>query len=563
MPDNILIAVAWPYANGDLHLGHIAGAYLPADIFARFHRMRGNNVLMVSGSDAHGTPITLRAEAEGRTPLEVHDQYHEGFLQSWEGLGISWDLFTTTETENHYRISQDFFTRFYEKGLMYEAVSEVPYSPSQNRYLPDRYINGTCPHCGFDSARGDQCDGCGRTLDPRELIDPRSSLDGSTPEFRTRSHFMMKFSEYGDSLLEWLKDKNHWRPQVLNFTTGFLEQGLKDRAYTRDLDWGIPVPLDGWEDRRIYVWFEAVIGYLSASVEWASEIKGDPEAWRAWWGADAKPYYFIGKDNITFHTIIWPAMLMAYGEDLALPEDVPANEFLNLEGYQLSTSRNWAVWVPEYLANYDPDALRYVLSSNMPETSDSEFTWPDYIRRVNNELVGTYGNLVHRTLTFLQRFFDGVVPDAQPDEAGTRLLARVDEALEEAAAEIAACRFRAGLGVAMGLAQEGNRYLDERAPWRAIREDREDAARTLVTILGIISGLKTLLAPYLPFSSQRLHEMLGLEGGIQDAGWVATSPQAGAQLPQPQALFAKLDEEQVLAREMANLGAGAENSDTA
>ena len=487
----------------------------------------------------------------------------QGFLESWEGLGISWDLYTTTETENHYRIAQDFFTRFHEKGLLYETASEVPYSPTQNRYLPDRYINGTCPHCGFDSARGDQCDGCGRTLDPRELIDPRSSLDGSTPEFRTRSHFMMKFSEYGDSLLEWLKDKNHWRPQVLNFTTGFLEQGLKDRAYTRDLDWGIPVPLDGWEDRRIYVWFEAVIGYLSASVEWASEIKGDPEAWRTWWGADAKPYYFIGKDNITFHTIIWPAMLMAYGDDLALPEDVPANEFLNLEGYQLSTSRNWAVWVPEYLANYDPDALRYVLSSNMPETSDSEFTWPDYIRRVNNELVGTYGNLVHRTLTFLQRFFDGVVPDAQPDEAGARLLARIDEALEEAAAEISACRFRAGLGVAMSLAQEGNRYLDDRAPWRAIREDREDAARTLVTIIGIISGLKTLLAPYLPFSSQRLHEMLGLEGGIQDAGWVATTPQAGTQLPQPQALFAKLDEEQVLAREMANLGVDAENSDTA
>ncbi|MYD35955.1 MAG: methionine--tRNA ligase [Dehalococcoidia bacterium] len=563
MPDNILIAVAWPYANGDLHLGHIAGAYLPADIFARFHRMRGNNVLMVSGSDAHGTPITLRAEAEGVSPREIHDRFHQGFLESWEGLGISWDLFTTTETENHYRIAQDFFTRFHEKGLLYETESEVPYSPTQKRYLPDRYINGECPHCDYDSARGDQCDKCGRTLDPRELINPRSSLDGSTPEFRTRSHFMMKFSEYGDSLLEWLKDKNHWRPQVINFTTGFLEQGLKDRAYTRDLDWGIPVPLDGWEDRRIYVWFEAVIGYLSASVEWASEIKGDPEAWRAWWGHDAKPYYFIGKDNITFHTIIWPAMLMAYGDDLALPEDVPANEFLNLEGYQLSTSRNWAVWVPEYLANYDPDALRYVLSSNMPETSDSEFTWPDYIRRVNNELVGTYGNLVHRTLTFLQRFFDGIVPDAQPDEAGTRLLARVDEALEEAAAEISACRFRAGLGVAMGLAQEGNRYLDERAPWRAIREDRDDAARTLVTILGIISGLKTLLAPYLPFSSQRLHEMLGLEGGIQDAGWVATSPQAGTQLPQPQALFAKLDEEQVLAREMANLGAGAENSDTA
>ncbi len=559
MPENILIAVAWPYANGPLHLGHIAGAYLPADIFARFHRMAGNNVLMVSGSDAHGTPITLRADREGVTPREIHDRFHQGFLESWQGLGISWDLFTTTETENHYRIAQDFFTRFHENGLLYETESSVPYSPSQNRYLPDRYIVGTCPHCDSDSARGDQCDSCGRTLDPRELVNPRSSIDGSAPEFRSRTHFMMRFSRFEDHLKEWLRDKTHWRPQVLNFTNGFLAQGLKDRAYTRDLEWGIPVPLDGWEDRRIYVWFEAVIGYLSASVQWAREVKGDPEAWRAWWGADARPYYFIGKDNITFHTIIWPAMLMAYGEGLALPEDVPANEFLNLEGYQLSTSRNWAVWAPEYLANYDADALRYVLSATMPETSDSEFTWPDYVRRVNTELVGTYGNLVHRTLTFLQRFFDGVVPDAEPDAAGARLTARVAEALEEAAAHIAACRFRAGLGVAMILAQDGNRYLDDRAPWRTIREDRDETARTLVTILGVIAGLKTLLAPYLPFSSQRLQTMLGLSGSAQDGGWTATTPAAGTRLPQPEALFAKLDEEQVLAREMANLGVGADN----
>ena len=555
MPQPILVAVAWPYANGPLHLGHIAGAYLPADIFARFHRLQGNDVLMVSGSDAHGTPIMLRADREGVTPRQVHDRFHEGFLESWKGLGISWDLFTTTETENHHRIAQDFFTRFHEKGLLYETVSEVPYSPSQNRYLPDRYVVGECPNCGFDGARGDQCDSCGRTLDPQELINPRSSIDGGTPEFRTRTHFMMRFSQFEDRLKEWLSDKTNWRPQVLNFTNGFLDQGLRDRAYTRDLDWGIPVPLEGWEDRRIYVWFEAVIGYLSASVEWATEIKKDPEAWRAWWGPDAKAYYFIGKDNITFHTIIWPAMLMAYDDGLALPDAVPANEFLNLEGYQLSTSRNWAVWVPEYLANYDPDALRYVLSAIMPETSDSEFTWPEYVRRVNSELVGTYGNLVHRSLTFMQRFSEGVVPDAQPDEAGEALLVKVDEALSEAAEHLSACRFRAALGVAMGLAQAGNRYLDDRAPWRTIRDDRDETARTLVAIIGVITGLKTLLAPFLPFSSQRLHEMLGLPGSVEDAGWTAKPPAPGAQLPAPTALFTKLDEEQVLAREMANLGA--------
>ena len=561
MPERILIGVAWPYANGPLHMGHIAGCYLAADIFARYHRLKGNDVLMVSGSDQHGTPITLRAEQDGVSPQEVVDRYHSDFLRTWDRLGISFDLFTTTGTDNHREVVQDIFTSLLDKGYIYTDTTPLPYCHTCRRFLPDRYVKGTCPHCANPDGRGDQCDQCGKPLNPEDLIDIQCRISGDTPEIRDSEHFFLKLSAFQEQLLSWVREQRHWRPNVLNFTQRYLEDGLKDRAISRDLEWGVPLPVPGFEGKRIYVWFEAVIGYLSASKEWAARC-GRPDAWEPFWRGDARGYYFIGKDNIPFHTIIWPAMLAGYG-GLDLPYDVPANEFLNLEGRQLSTSRNWAVWVPEYLANYDPDALRYVLSASMPETSDSEFTWPDYIRRVNNELVGTYGNLVHRTLTFIQRFFDGTVPDAQPDEVGTRLLARVDEALEEAAAEIAACRFRAGLGVAMSLAQEGNRYLDDRAPWRAIREDREDAARTLVTILGIISGLKTLLAPYLPFSSQRLHEMLGLEGGIQDAGWTATAPEAGARLPQPQALFAKLDEEQVLAREMANLGAGDESETTA
>ena len=357
MAESIFLGVAWPYANGPLHLGQIAGAYLPADIFARFHRSLGNRVLMVSGSDQHGTPIMLRADRDGTTPQEVVDENHAGFLKSWEALGISWDLYTSTGTENHRQWAQSIFSTLLERGYLFKATSELPYSPASGRYLPDRYVTGTCPHCGFEAARGDQCDNCGKPLDPKELIDPKSSLDGSTPEFREREHYMLQLTAFEDRLKDWLKDKTHWRPNVLNFTNGFLAQGLKDRGITRDLDWGVPVPLEGWDDRRIYVWFEAVIGYLSASVEWAQR-NGTPDAWKEWWGNDSKAYYFLGKDNIPFHTIIWPAMLMGYDEDLALPHDVPANEFLNLQGEQLSTSRNWAVWVPDYLESYPVDALR-------------------------------------------------------------------------------------------------------------------------------------------------------------------------------------------------------------
>ena len=554
MTESIFIGVAWPYANGSLHLGHIAGAYLPADIFARYHRTMGNRVLMVSGSDQHGTAITLRAERDGTTPSAVASENHAEFLESWKGLGISWDLFTSTGTANHRSWAQSFFTRLLDAGLLYQATAELPFSPTLGRYLPDRYVVGGCPHCGFDNARGDQCDHCGRPLDPKDLINPKSSIDGSTPEFRDRIHYMLRLTAFLEPLQAWLKDKGYWRPNVINFTNGFLANGLKDRAITRDLDWGVPVPVEGWDDRRIYVWFEAVIGYLSASVEWASAEGRDPEAWRAWWGPDSKAYYFIGKDNIPFHTIIWPAMLMGYGEGLALPHDVPANEFLNLEGKQFSTSRNWAVWVPDYLSRYPVDPLRYVLAATMPETSDSEFRWSEYVRRNNNELVGTYGNLVHRMLTFLQRNFDGVVPAADPDERGRELLLKAEQALVFASTHLAACSFRLALGVAMGLAQDGNRYLDERAPWRTVKVDREDTARTMSTILSVIATLKTLFYPFLPFSSQDLHGFLGFSGDVQDVGWRTVPPTAGDKLPVPSPLFLKMDENEVVERETSRLG---------
>ena len=554
MAERIFVGVAWPYANGSLHVGQIAGAYMPADIFARYHRTKGNQVLMVSGSDQHGTPITVRADQEGVTPQAVVDRFHTEFLDNWQRLGITFDLFTTTGTDNHRDTAQDIFRRLLERGYIYPDTQTLPYCPTDLRYLPDRYINGTCPHCGFTHARGDQCDNCGRPLDPIDLIDPHCALDGTTPEFREREHHFLKLSAFGDQLLDYYKDKTYWRQNVLNFTTNFVSQGLLDRAITRDITWGVPVPIDGYEDRRIYVWFEAVIGYLSASKEWAQQ-QGTPEAWRDFWEGDNRAYYFIGKDNIPFHTIIWPAMLMANG-DLSLPYDVPANEFLNLENQKISTSRNWAVWLPDFLDTYDPDALRYYLAATMPETSDSDFSWRGFVDRNNNELVGTYGNLVNRVLSLIQRHFEGRVPDPGPDldQRSQEVIDIAERSFAEAGQQLADCHFRAALNVNMSVAREVNRYLDEKAPWQTAKTDRDETARTLYTSLVAISALRVLMYPFLPFTSQKLHEMLGDTGPVQDAGWALRKPDVGHQMLPPKPLFAKLDGDEVVTRETARLG---------
>ncbi|MCK5577180.1 MAG: methionine--tRNA ligase, partial [Dehalococcoidales bacterium] len=370
MSERIFIGVAWPYANSPLHLGQIAGAYLPPDIFARYHRARGNEVLMVSGSDQHGTPITIRAEQEGVTPAEIAGKYHRQFLESWQQLGIYFDLFTTTDNINHTEVAQDMFLTLLKKGYIYKKTVSQPFCDSCQRYLPDRYIEGVCPYCGYSGARGDQCDQCGQPLTPAELVEPRCGLCQASPDFKDSEHFFFKLSAFEGQLLEWIKQQNHWRNNVLNFTKSYLVAGLKDRAITRDINWGIPLPVDGYPGKRLYVWFEAVIGYLSASKEWARNT-GNSEKWRDFWQGKAKSYYFIGKDNIPFHTIIWPAMLMGYG-GLNLPYDVPANEFLTIEGRKLSSSRNWAVWLTDFLSRYDPDPLRYLLSVNMPETGDTD-----------------------------------------------------------------------------------------------------------------------------------------------------------------------------------------------
>ncbi|MBM3132029.1 MAG: methionine--tRNA ligase [Chloroflexi bacterium] len=553
MAEKILVAVAWPYANGPLHLGHIAGAYLPADIFARYHRLKGNEVLMVSGSDMHGTPITISAEKEKTTPEEVATRNHRAFVEAWRKMGISFDLYTSTHTPNHTAVVHDIFLTLLNKGYLYKDSMPSAFCPKCNRFLPDRYTEGACPFCHAPNARGDQCDECGKTLNPSELIGMRCVLCGGSPEMRHSEHYYLKLSAFSEQLEAWARTQPQWRPNVSSFTMRYIREGLRDRAITRDLEWGIPVPVEGFDNKRIYVWFEAVIGYLSASKEWAQR-NGNPEAWREFWQPGAKSYYFIGKDNIPFHTLIWPAILMGYDASLNLPYDVPANEHLTLEGKQFSKSRRWAVWLPDYLERYEPDPLRYVLSVNMPETGDTDFSWREFVRRNNDELVATYGNLVNRVLKPTHRNFDGIVPPlGELDARDKALLALAKETMKNVGQSLELCRFKEAIKTAFALAQEANRYLDEKAPWKTIKENREAAATALGVALGVISCLKTVLYPFLPFSSEKVHRMLGSSGTIQEGGWDFKFPLTGQTLSPPEPLFIKFEEDVVTA-ETSKLG---------
>ncbi len=584
MSEIIHVSVAWPYANGDLHVGHLAGAYLPADVFARYHRLKGNRVLMVSGSDSHGTPIMVTADKEGITPRDVFEKYHRRFLETQKNLGISYDLFTHTDTENHHQIAQDFFSMLLERKALYLDTQQILFDEQAGRFLPDRLVEGTCPVCGYADARGDQCDNHGGLLDALELINPRSKLTGSTPVVRETQHYFLDLARFKEALHEYLRDKDYWRPNVIHFARNMVDE-LRGRPITRDIDWGINVPLEGWEDKRLYVWFEAVMGYFTASIEWAKN-SGQPEAWKDWWyNPDAKIYNFIGKDNIPFHTVIWQAELLGvsgiYDGDrpITLPYDVPANEFMNVQGAQFSKSRNWAIWLPDVLERYDPDAIRYYVASVMPETSDSEFTWQDFVARNNNELVAWWGNLVNRVLKFTYKNWDGMVPDPgtlRPMD--TELLAKVHAGFEIVGSNLAEVKLRRALGEAMGLAREVNVYLDS-APWfGVIKQDKQTAATTVYTALQAITHLNTMLAPFLPFTAQQLFSMLGFEGqlfgeqrietvsetsrdhealiydGAQAVGrWEPRELPVGQKLQEPAALFKKLDED-VIEEEMARLG---------
>jgi methionyl-tRNA synthetase len=554
MTERIFIGVAWPYANGSLQIGHIAGANLPADIFARYHRLKGNEVLMVSGSDQHGTPITIEAEKTGKTPQEIVDYYQREFTECWQKIGITFDLFTTTGTKNHAEVAQDIFLKLLEKGYLYRNTISQSYCPKCARFLPDRYVEGTCPFCKDPGARGDQCDACGRPLNAVELIKPYCQVCKTPPILKETEHFFLKLSAFQEKLEKWAGDQKQWRPNVSGFTQRYLKEGLRDRAITRDIEWGVPVPVKGFENKRLYVWFEAVIGYLSASKQWAREIAGDEDKWRSFWeDKTAKTYYFMGKDNIPFHTIIWPAMLMGY-EGLNLPYDVPANEFLNIEGRKLSKSRHWAVWLPDYLSRYDADPLRYLLSINMPETNDTDFSWRGFVQRNNDELVATYGNLVNRVLTFTYRNFDGKVPEPGAlDETDKNLMDSADACLDKVGEAISRCSFKQAIGAAMALAQQSNRYLDEKAPWKKIKEDKQAAATSLYVAINVISRLKTMLSPFLPFSSQKVHEYLGFNGKVEDYGWQPQAVKPRQSLCQPQPLFKKLDDS-IIEEETKRLG---------
>ncbi len=542
MVRHILVAVAWPYASGSRHLGHLAGAYLPADIFARYHRLAGNRTLMVSGSDVHGTPITVRADQEGLSPQDIVDRYHAEFVEGWKALAIQWELYTSTGTRNHHEVTQDIFSRLHANGYIDRRSSEQFYDPEAERFLPDRYVEGTCPHCDYEEARGDQCDGCGRTLDPVDLIDARSKLSGAIPVRRSTDHFYLRLSEFSDRLEEWLRSRHGWRRHVMNFSLGWITEGLQDRAITRDIDWGIDIPVPGLgAGKKIYVWFDAVIGYLSASKEWA-EIHRTPDAWKDWWhNPEAEHFYFIGKDNIPFHTIIWPAMLLGYG-GLELPTNVPANQYVTFRGGKASASRGIGLTIGDALDIYEPDALRYALAANLPENSDTEVSESELGRRINDELVATWGNLVNRVLSMTKSSFAGRVP--HPAALSDRDLEVVEvsaTSLERVAAHIERVELRAGLRVAMESAARVNAYLNATEPWKLAKTDLERAGTVLKCALDSLNHLKVAFSPYLPTTSQHLHEMLGLPGTLGELGWKGEPIPAGTELGEIGPLYRKVE----------------------
>ena len=571
MPRAILVAPAWPYANGPRHVGHVAGFAVPADIYARYQRMAGNDVLMVSGTDEHGTPMTVAADRDGITPQELADRNSALIRDDLRDLGIAYEWFTRTTATNHRAVVQKLFLTLLERSRIFRAMAEGAFSQSTGLTLPDRYIEGTCPVCGYEAARGDQCDNCGSQLDPIDLIDPRSIVDGTPPVFKETEQFFLDLPSFAEQLSEWIGTRD-WRTNV-QASAASLAGDLKPRAISRDMEWGVPIPLPEYADRRdkvLYVWFDAVIGYLSAAVEWA-RASGDDEAWRRWWTSpDAESAYFMGKDNIVFHTIIWPAILMGVSDDenpYVLPTHVVASEFLTMEGRKFSSSRGVIIYVRDMLESFQADALRYYLTVGGPETQDTDFTLEEFARRTNGELVAKWGNLVQRTLTLTQRTF-GAIPEAgSPEPADEEVLARVREAFGIVGELIESHRFQQSSRAVMGAVDAVNVYFSSQEPWKLAKEDQARAAQVLHTCLQCISDLGVLFAPILPFSSQQLHEALGFEGLVTDRvievegldgqpvlsrepgrpafGWEPREIVAGTPLSPPEGLFRRITPEEV------------------
>ncbi|MDO5861560.1 MAG: methionine--tRNA ligase [Thermoplasmata archaeon] len=536
----VVVNVAWPYANGTIHLGHLAGSLLPADIFSRYNRLIGNEVLMVGGSDQHGTPITVSAEKAGMTPEEYADKYHLINKKAIEDMGIEYSLFNKTHCPTHFEVTQYLFTLLKDKGYIYTGQTYQYYCPQCSRFLPDRYVEGVCPKCGAEKTRSDQCDACGTTFEPGDLLKPYCTLCGATPQIRASEHFFLRLSAFREPLMQYLDTKDYWRSNVKAFTQNWLEGGLNDRAITRDMSWGVPIPVEGWDDKVIYVWFEAVIGYLSSSVEYSRMI-GKPDYWEAFWkDPEARHYYFIGKDNIPFHSIIWPAILMGAGDGLDLPYDIPANEYLMISGGKLSKSRSKGpIDIPSVLTRYDADAIRFYLSVNMPDTHDTEFTWDDLDTKINNDLVATLGNYYHRCLSFTRKNF-GSIPAGGDDPEVEAEIART---LEEYRSLLSVCDLKRGIKAALELARYGNRFFDAVKPWALVKEDKEACGRKMNSALRIAKALCVMMWPYMPKSSESIWRYMGYTGSLEEAGLdEALKPlPAGQELLEPVPVYRKVE----------------------
>lgn len=565
----ILVTAALPYANGPLHIGHLAGAYIPPDLYCRYQRLKGRDVVFICGSDEYGVAIVMRALAEGIAPEDIVNEYHPLIRDSFKTFGMSFDYYGRTTSPTHVETSQDFFRTLAEKDVFTLRTEEQLYDPEAGLFLADRFVRGTCPVCGYEDAYGDQCENCGSSLSPKELINPRSALTDATPELRETTHWYIPLGDFQPELEAWIDTHDDWKPNVLGQIKSWFADGLRDRAITRDVPWGVPVPQDvgdatgvNVDGKVIYVWFDAPIGYISATKEWAAE-QGDPERWKTYWQDDeTRLLHFIGKDNIVFHTLMFPAMLKAHG-DYVLPDNVPANEFLNIEGKKLSTSRNWAVWLHDYLEVFEPDLLRYALASTLPEAKDADFSWKDFQTRVNSELADVLGNFVHRAMTFAHRYFDGEVPPlVAPSALDRETLAQLSTFPEKIGEAYESFRFREAVFETMALARLGNKYFNDAEPWKTRKTDPQSCANTIHVSLQICASLSVLMEPVLPHTAVRLRRMLRLDDvrasvpGVQGGkvGWDdACAPLLQGKLNNPEILFTKIEDD-VIDAQIEKLG---------
>lgn len=545
MSKRILVTSALPYANGPIHLGHLAGAYLPADLFTRFHRLMGKDIVHICGSDEHGVPITIAAEKEGVSPQEIVDRFHSANKAAFEKFGIAFDYYGRTSSQMHKATSQEIFLKLYNQGVFTKKVQQQLYDEEAGMFLPDRYVKGSCPHCGYTEAYGDQCEKCGTSLSPTDLIDPVSAISGQKPIVKETEHWFIPLGDFQDRLEEWIYSKKEWKTNVMGQCRSWLENGLGDRAVTRDLNWGVPVPVEGSEGKVLYVWFDAPIGYISATREWA-ELKGDPDLWKSYWQhEESSVIHFIGKDNIVFHCIMFPATLMQHGE-FNLPENVPANEFLNLEGQKLSTSRGWAVWLEEYMDYFEADLLRYALGTILPENKDSDFSWKDFQLKVNSELADILGNFIFRTLSFTERFFDSKVPELRnPSALDLNTLSEIQKQKLKIDKAYTTFHFREAIAETMNLARTGNRYFTETEPWKTRKENPEQCGNTLHVCLQISAALSLLFEPVMPAKMKLLREQLNLKGHQQWVDIGTSILKEGSLIVPGEILFKKIEDEAI------------------